>query len=355
MSTTSVTAGATQSFDLAALAVFMRSHVDGFTGQLAIERFKGGQSNPTYQLTDSRGTRYVLRKKPEGDLLPSAHAVDREYRVMTALHPTDVPVARTHCYCDDASVIGTPFYIMDFVEGRVLWDPALPGMANSERHAIYADINRVVAALHSVDHKAVGLEDYGRPGNFFDRQIARWTRQYRASATDSIPAMDALIEWLPANLPPGDETRIFHGDLRLDNLIFHPTEPRVLAVLDWELSTLGHPLADFAYHVLPWRLSAAQFRGMAGTHYASLGLPDELAYMRAYCQRVNRDPIDPSHWEFYLAYSMFRLAAILQGIMKRALDGTASSAQALETGMRARGIAEAAWLQVRAHFPVGTF
>jgi aminoglycoside phosphotransferase (APT) family kinase protein len=355
MSTTAVTAGATEPFDLAALAAYMRNYVDGFTGQLAIERFKGGQSNPTYQLTDTRGTRYVLRKKPEGELLPSAHAVDREYRVMTALHPTDVPVARTHCYCADASLIGTPFYIMDFVEGRVLWDPALPGMANSERHAIYADINRVVAALHSVDYKAVGLADYGRPGNFFDRQIARWTRQYRASATDSIPAMDALIEWLPANLPPGDETRIFHGDLRLDNLILHPTVPRVLAVLDWELSTLGHPLADFAYHALPWRLTAEQFRGMAGTHYASLGLPSELAYMRAYCQRLNREPIDPSHWEFYLAYSMFRLAAILQGIMKRALDGTASSAQALETGMRARGIADAAWRQVKAHFPAGAF
>ena len=341
-------------FSLAALAAYMRGNVEGFRGEVGIERFKGGQSNPTYMLTDGGGVRYVLRKKPEGELLPSAHAVDREYRVMTALHPTEVPVARTFCYCADAGVIGTPFFIMDFVDGRILWDPALPGMANAERSAIYAEMNRVVAALHRVDYKAVGLEDYGRPGNFFDRQIARWTRQYQASATEPIEAMDRLIEWLPANVPANDDTRIFHGDLRLDNLIFHPTEPRVLAVLDWELSTLGHPLADIAYHALPWRLTAEQFRGMAGADYAALGIPGEMEYLRSYCRRVGREPIDPSQWEFYLAYSMFRLAAILQGIMKRSIDGTASSAEARETGMRARGIAEAAWRQVQAHFPAGS-
>ena len=341
-------------FSLAALAGYLRGNVEGFRGDVQIDRFKGGQSNPTYMLTDGGGVRYVLRKKPEGQLLPSAHAVDREYRVMTALHSTEVPVARTLCYCADAGVIGTPFFVMDFVDGRILWDPALPGMANSERSAIYAEMNRVVAALHRVDYKTVGLEDYGRPGNFFDRQIARWTRQYQASATEPIEAMDRLIEWLPVNVPANDDTRIFHGDLRLDNLIFHPDEPRVLAVLDWELSTLGHPLADFAYHALPWRLTAEQFRGMAGTDYAALGIPGEMQYLLSYCRRVGREPIDPSQWEFYLAYSMFRLAAILQGIMKRSIDGTASSAEARETGMRARGIAEAAWRQVEAHFPAGS-
>ncbi|MDB6000730.1 MAG: aminoglycoside phosphotransferase [Rhizobacter sp.] len=238
---------------------------------------------------------------------------------------------------------------MEYVEGRVMWDPALPGMRNEERSAIYAEMNRVVAALHRVDYRAVGLESYGKPGGFFQRQIGRWTQQYLASVTEPIPAMDRLIEWLPAHVPADDETTIFHGDLRLDNLMWHPTEPRVLAVLDWELSTLGHPLADFAYHALPWRLTAAEFRGMAGTDYAALGIPTEAEYMRSYCERTHRAPLDPAQWEFYLAYSMFRLAAILQGIAKRVVDGTASSDEARETGAKARPIAEAAWRQVEAH------
>jgi len=341
------------SLDTVRLAAWLDGRIPGFRAPVSATRFKGGQSNPTYQLTDANGTRYVLRKKPDGVLLPSAHAVDREYRVIQALQDSEVPVARVHCLCEDPEVIGTAFYVMSFVDGRVLWDPALPGMRPAERRAMYDEMNRVVAALHAVDYRAAGLEDYGRPGAFFDRQIARWTRQYRATvegldAIEPIEAMERLIEWLPAHVPAGDETCIFHGDLRLDNMIFHSTEPRVLAVLDWELSTLGHPLADFAYHALPWRLTAQQFRGMAGADYAALGIPDERTYLDTYCRRVGRALVDPAEWEFYLAYSMFRLAAILQGILKRAKDGTAASAEAQETGARARPIAEAAWRQVNA-------
>jgi len=322
-------------FEVRRLEAWMRERIDGFRAPLTLHRFKGGQSNPTYLVTDGGGRRYVLRKKPAGELLPSAHAVDREYRVIDALRNTDVPVAGARGYCDDATVIGTPFYVMDFVEGRILWDPALPGMDNAERTAIYSDMNRVVGALHRVDYRAVGLSDYGRPGNFFDRQIGRWTRQYQAAAIDDpIPAMDRLIEWLPAHIPL---------DTLADGAVRDETE----------LSTLGHPLADFAYHVLPWRLTAAEFRGMAGVDHAALGIPDEAAYLRAYCQRVGRAPIDPAHWEFYVTYSMFRLAAILHGISQRARDGTASSAEAVETGARARPIAEAAWRQVQAHFSRG--
>jgi aminoglycoside phosphotransferase (APT) family kinase protein len=329
----------------------MRTQIEDFRGPLSVTRFKNGQSNPTYLLEAAGGARYVLRKRPEGQLLPSAHAIDREYRVISALRATDVPVPKTYCFCDDPSIIGTPFYIMAYVDGRVMWDPALPGMSPIQRSAVYDDMNRVVAALHRVDYKTIGLEDYGRNGHFIERQIHRWTVQYRAAQTEAIAAMDRLIDWLPAHIPPADETSVFHGDLRLDNFIFHPTEPRVLAVLDWELSTLGHPLADFAYHALPWRLSAAQFRGMAGSAYEVLGIPTEIAYLQRYCQRVGREMVNSAHWEFYLAYSMFRLAAILQGIMKRALDGTASSTEARETGARARTIAEAAWRQVETHFP----
>ena len=343
--------------DTGRLSDWLQGRLPGLRGPLVALRFKGGQSNPTYLLTDAAGARYVLRKQPDGALLPSAHAVDREYRVLHALGGTDVPVARVHCFCDDPQVVGTPFYVMDFVDGRVLWDPALPGLQVAQRTAVYDEMNRVVAALHGVDCRAVGLADYGRPGAFFERQIARWTRQYQATVegpggVEAIPAMERLIEWLPANVPAGDESCLFHGDLRIDNMIFHPSEPRVLALLDWELSTLGHPLADFAYHALPWRLGAQQFRGMAGADFAALGIPGERAYLDAYCRRVGRAPVDPSHWEFYLAYAMFRLAAILQGILKRSHDGTASSAEARETGARAKPIAEAAWRQVEAHFPL---
>ena len=333
-------------FETARLEAWLGAHVAAFRGPLQVERFPGGQSNPTYRLSAPSGS-YVLRKKPAGVLLPSAHAVDREHRVMTALFDTAVPVPRTFAYCDDPAVIGTPFFVMDCVEGRIFWDPALPELARDERAALWDDINRVVAALHRVDAPAVGLTDYGRPGNYFERQIARWTRQYRASETAPIESMDRLIEWLPGHVPPGDESAIVHGDLRLDNMIVHPSEPRIVALLDWELSTLGHPLADFAYHVMTWRLGADQFRGMAGKDLAALGIPGEDAYVRAYCARVGRPAIDRATWEFAMAFGMFRLAAILQGIARRAEDGTAASSEAVAAGRRARPIAEVAWRQVQ--------
>ena len=332
-------------FDADRLARYMAERVEGFSGTLEIEQFKGGQSNPTFLLS-AGGTRYVLRRKPPGKLLPSAHAVDREYRVMTALRDTDVPVARTYCLCEDDGVIGSAFYIMEYVQGRVLWDPSLPGLSNAERTAIYAEMNRVIAALHTVDFRSVGLGDYGKPGNYFQRQIGRWTKQYRASESERIEAMDRLIEWLPEHIPSGDEASIVHGDFRLDNLMFHPTQPRVLAVLDWELSTLGHPLADFAYHMMAWRLRPSEFRALLGHDLAALGIPSEEAYQREYCRRTGRGAIDADHWDFYLAYNMFRLAAILQGIMGRVLDGTAVSQHAIESGKQARPIAEAAWRQL---------
>ncbi|MEI7970225.1 MAG: phosphotransferase [Betaproteobacteria bacterium] len=330
-------------FDEAALARYLASHVPGFSGDLSVAQFKGGQSNPTFLLT-AGGRQYVLRRKPPGKLLPSAHAVDREYRVLAALHGTDVPVARPHVLCTDESVIGTMFYVMDFVQGRVMWDPSLPGMTREGRAAIFDEMNRVIAALHRVDYAAAGLSDYGKPGSYLARQIGRWTKQYRASETERIEAMENLIAWLPDHIPPGDETTLVHGDYRLDNTIFHPTEPRILAVLDWELSTLGHPIADFAYHCMTWRLTPSEFRGMLGLDFATLGIPSEDEYVEAYCRRTGRSHIP--HWDFYIAYNMFRLAGILQGIMGRVVEGTASSAHAVESGRRARPMAEAGWRQV---------
>jgi aminoglycoside phosphotransferase (APT) family kinase protein len=328
-----------------ALDAYLVDHLPDYAGPYAVSVLSGGQSNPTFLLT-GQNQKLVLRKKPEGLLLPSAHAIDREYRVISALKDSAIPVARTRCYCDDTSVIGTAFYVMDHVHGRQFMDPALPGLPPQERGKVWDEFNRVVAALHSVDHDAVGLGDYGKPGNYLARQIARWSRQYRASETERIDSMERLIEWLPAHIPAGDDTAIVHGDLRIDNLIFHPTEPRILAVLDWELSTLGHPLADLAYHVMSWRLTSAQFRGMAEHDLAALGIPGEAQYLQLYCQHTGRESIDPADWEFHMAFSMFRLAAILQGIVRRALDGNASSSEALATGMRARTIADVAWTQV---------
>jgi aminoglycoside phosphotransferase (APT) family kinase protein len=286
----------------------------------------------------------VLRRKPPGKLLPSAHAVDREYRVISALHGAGIPVARTYALCQDDGVIGTAFYIMEYVEGRVLWDGSLPGMQREERRAIYDELNRVIAALHQVDYIAVGLGDFGKPGNYLERQIARWSKQYRASQTENIEAMERLMEWLPQHIPPGDDTCIVHGDYRLDNVIYHPSEPRILAVLDWELSTLGHPLADFAYHCMGWRLTPGEFRGIGELDLAALGIPSEAEYVAMYCRRTGRSAIP--NWDYYLAYNMFRLAAILQGIMGRVVDGTASSQHAIESGRRARPMAEAGWRQV---------
>ena len=335
-------------FDTAKLAAFMRAHVDDFRGELQVEQFKGGQSNPTFLLT-AGGRKYVMRRKPSGALLPSAHAVDREYRVISALAGTGVPVAKAHALCEDDSIIGTAFYIMDYVQGRILWNSALPDHSPAERSALFDEMNRVIAALHSVDYQAAGLESYGKPGNYLERQVARWTRQYRASETEKIEAVENLIAWLPQHIPAGDETRVVHGDYRIDNVIFHPTEPKILAVLDWELSTLGHPLADFAYHCMTWRMPPGPSRGMAGMDLPALGIPTEEQYVQAYCRRTGRDGIPRSDWEYYMVFNMFRLTGILQGIMARALQGNASSAEAMAAGKRARPLAELAWRLVERH------
>ncbi|HRB09883.1 MAG TPA: phosphotransferase [Ottowia sp.] len=337
-------------FDTAALGAWMTQHVEDFAGPLGVEMFKGGQSNPTYKLITPERT-YVMRAKPGpvAKLLPSAHAIEREFAVMRGLAGTDVPVARMHALCEDESVIGRAFYIMEYVEGRVLWDQTLPGMTPAERGAIYDEMNRVIAALHKVDYAARGLAGYGKPGNYFERQIGRWSKQYQASVTQPIPEMDRLIEWLPAHIPASarDEglTSIVHGDYRLDNVIFHPSEPRILAVLDWELSTLGHPLADFSYHCMAWHIPPGTFRGIGGVDLASLGIPSEQDYIHRYCERTGLatpEQLAPD-WNFYLAYNMFRIAAILQGIAKRVEAGTASSAQARASGAGARPMAELAW------------
>ena len=319
---------------------WMRDHVDGFRGPLIAERFEGGQSNPTYKLGATTGT-YVLRRKPLGQLLPSAHAVDREYRVMGSLAHTPVPVPRVYALCEDDKIIGSTFYVMEFLDGRVFWDQRLPGLAPPERQAMFDSMNAVIAALHSVDHMPVGLEGFGRPGNYMARQIGRWSKQYQASETEPQPAMDALIEWLPRRLPSEEAPRIVHGDYRMDNLVFHKTEPRVIGVLDWELSTIGNPLADFAYHVMSWRVMPELFRGLAGTDFASLGIPTEEEYVAAYCRHTGRGPIPG--WDFYIVYSLFRLAAIMQGIAKRAIEGTAASNEAAELGRQARPVGEQAW------------
>ena len=333
-------------FDTARLETFMRAHVEGYSGVLEVAQFKGGQSNPTYRLS-AGGRNFVLRKKPPGKLLPSAHAVDREYRVIKALHGVGFPVPRPYALCEDDAVIGTMFYIMDCVEGRVLWDQSLPDMTKSGRFAIWDELNRVIAQLHSIDYKAVGLETFGKPGSYLERQIGRWTKQYQASETQKIEAMDNLIAWLPKNIPPGDETTVVHGDFRLDNTIFHPTEPRILAVLDWELSTLGHPLADFSYHCMSWHIPAGKFRGIEGLPYEELGIPTEQQYVDMYCKRTRRAAIDPSTWDFNMAYNLFRIAGITQGIAKRVIDGTAASAHAVESGSKAPLLAELGWQQVK--------
>jgi aminoglycoside phosphotransferase (APT) family kinase protein len=330
------------------LAAWLGAHVAGFRGPLAAERFAGGQSNPTYKLTAASGA-YVLRRKPTGPLLPSAHAVDREYRVMRALSATAVPVPRVHALCEDDGVIGSAFYVMEFLDGRIFWDQRLPEQSPAERRQMFASMNAVIAALHSLDHERLGLADFGRPGNYMARQIARWSRQYQASETDKQPAMDALIEWLPRHLPPEAAPRLVHGDYRMDNLVFHKTEPRVIGVLDWELSTIGDPIADFAYHAMTWRVTPELFRGLAGVDFAASGIPSEAEYVAAYCRQTGRAAID--NWDFYIVYSLFRLAAILQGIAKRAIEGTAASEDAVATGRLARPVGEQAWALARTLAP----
>jgi aminoglycoside phosphotransferase (APT) family kinase protein len=327
--------------DAAALEHFLAEHVGGFASPSEIRRFDGGQSNPTFLVTSVRGERYVVRRKPSGPLLPSAHAVEREYRVMSALAESGVPVPRTVALCEDPSILGAPFYVMEFVEGRIFWDPTLPELSREERGPIYDAMNDALARLHRVVPSSVGLADYGRTGNYFARQIARWTKQYLASEAEPIDAMNRLMNWLPKNVPAGGGTSIVHGDFRLDNLIFHPREPRVVALLDWELSTLGDPVADLSYLAMAWRLSPSTRRGFLGRDLDRLGIPSEQSFVSSYCRRTGRDGIE--NWEFCLAYNMFRLAAILQGIAGRVAVGTAANTRATETAAMAKPIAEHAW------------
>jgi len=316
-----------------ALLQWLQAHVSGFEGPARLDKFKGGQSNPTFKLTAASGT-YVLRRQPAGKLLRSAHAVDREFRVMQALAGSGVPVPRVHGLCESRDVIGSMFYVMEFCDGRIFWDATLATLdSNEERGAIYDEMNRVLAALHRVDPAAVGLDDYGKPGNYFARQLTRWTGQYRASELQPIPAMEDLMAWLDANQPPDDgRVALVHGDYRLDNMVFHAHEPRIIAVLDWELSTLGHPLADLAYQCMQLRMpsDAGATPGLKGIDRDALGIPSEAEYVARYCERTGIAHID--NWTFYLAFSFFRLAAIIQGVAKRAVNGNASNPRAAELG-----------------------
>ena len=336
-------------FDVKRLEAYLARYIDGFQGPLTVVQFKGGQSNPTYLLRAASG-HYVLRRKPPGRLLKSAHAVDREFRVISALHATGFPVPRPYLLCEDDKVIGTSFFIMEFVEGRILWELDLPGMDPDERAAIYDDVNLTLAKLHNTDYEAAGLADYGVPGNYFERQISRWSRQYRASETGTVATMDQLIDWLPDNIPDDESAGIVHGDYRLDNMVLHPTEPRVVAVLDWELSTIGHPLADFTYHLMAWHMPDIGIGsiGLAGKPLAELGIPGEEEYVARYCERTARQSGIPEK-NFYLAFNFFRLAAILQGIAGRVRDGTAASAHASEAVKAVQPLADLGWQYAARH------
>jgi len=333
-------------FDEASLAEWLEANVANYAGPLSIEQFKGGQSNPTYKLCTPDRI-YVLRRKPPGTLLPGAHAVDREARVQLALGPCGFPVPTIYRLCSDETIIGSAFYVMEYVDGRIFWDLTLPEIARSDRPTYFDAMNATIAWLHSIDYASIGLHDYGRPGNYFARQIQRWTKQYRGDIEAGSDAnMDRLIEWLPAHIPPGDETSIVHGDFRIDNMIFHRTEPRVVAILDWELSTLGHPLADFAYHLLPYRMPPALRTGLLGANLAGLNIPSEPEYVAAYCQRTGRASIPGL--DFYIVFGLFRLAGILHGIKGRLARGTAASAHAAHHAHTFYAIAAHAWNQARA-------
>ena len=331
-------------FDEARLAAYLANHLSGFDGDMSVRQFKAGQSNPTF-LLEAPGKRYVLRKKPPGKLLPSAHMIEREYQVMAALGETDVPVPRMRLLCEDPEVIGTSFYVMDHVAGRVFQDPRLPPLAPDERRAIYRSMATTLAALHAVDWQAVGLADYGKPSDYIARQIRLWTRQYEAAKTGDILEMDELIAWLPENIPSESETTIAHGDYRLGNLILHPTEPRVIAILDWELSTLGHPLSDLAYCCLPYYQSSTSpiLPGLSDADLTTLGIPDEAGFIATYFEARDLEPT--RHWPFYVAFSFFRLTSIVQGVYARALQGNASAPNAIEYGERAVAFAQLGWAQ----------
>ncbi|PTQ59809.1 aminoglycoside phosphotransferase (APT) family kinase protein [Sphingomonas aurantiaca] len=326
--------------DLDALGAWMTANVPGFTGPLTYAKFAGGQSNPTYRL-DTPDRAYVLRRKPFGPILPSAHAVDREYRVIAGLHPTGFPVPKPYGLCEDPGVIGAAFYVMEMVEGRTIWDGAMPGATPAERTAHYEAMVDTLAALHTTDYAAAGLGDYGKPGNYFERQVGRWTKQYRAAETERMESVERLIEWLPRTLPEQTRTSIVHGDYRIDNMIFAPAEPKVIAVLDWELSTLGDPLADFSYLLMSWVTEPEGRSGVLGMTGPETGIPTIEQVVERYCAATGRDGVPDLNW--YFAYNLFRLTGIVQGIKKRIIDGTASSAQAEKTVAKIRGLADAAW------------
>lgn len=334
-------------FDVAALETHLTREMPGFQGPLQVRQFPGGQSNPTYRLLTPRHN-YVLRRKPPGQLLPSAHAVDREFRVMRALaERTDVPVAHTHMLCMDRAVIGTEFYVMDFMQGRTFWDPCLPEVPREQRAALFDAMNDAIARLHAVTPQAAGLEDFGRAEAYLARQFSRWSKQYLADElAGRVPAMDRLLEWLPANMPAVEPApSVVHGDYRIDNLIFHPTEARVIAIMDWELATIGDPLADFAYHAMMYRMSNASIPGLLGRDTAALAVPSESEYAQAYCRRRKLPGID--NLDFYLAFCMFRLAAIFHGIRGRVVRGTAVSPQARKYAAEVEGMADLAWAQAQ--------
>jgi len=330
-------------FDPQSLQAFMLSHVEGFQGPLTVRQFRGGQSNPTYLLASPSG-KYVLRRKPPGKLLKSAHAVDREFRVISALYAADFPVPRPYVLCEDEEIVGTIFFIMEFVEGRIYWELDLPDSDPGERRAIYEHANQTIADLHNFDYEKIGLSDFGKPGNYFARQISRWSKQYAASETSEITAMNKLIEWLPGNIPVDESATVVHGDYRLDNIIIHPAEPRIIAVLDWELSTIGHPLGDFTYHLMAWQMPAIGIgsTGLQGKDLEALGIPSEEDYVASYCAKTGRDD-GIANRDFYSAYNFFRIAAILQGIAGRVRDGTAASVHAERAANAVAPLASLGW------------
>ncbi|MCH9670454.1 MAG: phosphotransferase family protein [Gammaproteobacteria bacterium] len=329
-------------FDEARLTDYLNEHVDGFCGPMTVSQFKGGQSNPTYKI-ETPNAAYVLRRKPPGELLPSAHAVDREYRVISALHATGFPVPKTYALCEDVDIVGTMFFVMECVDGRVFWNGTLPDQTKAFRTGVYEGMADTLSQLHQIDYKAAGLEDFGRPGNYFARQINRWSKQYRASATQDVAAMDKLMDWLPGNIPSDDSVSLVHGDISMTNMMFHPVDPRVVAVLDWEISTVGHPLGDLTYNMLSWYAPPVPgaTTSLRDIDHKGLGIPTEEEYVRWYCERTGRDGIE--NMAYYKAYNLFRLAAILQGILGRVRDGTASNANASDMAARVAPLANTGW------------